>query len=180
MKPILSIGFRRSGNHLLIATIKKNFDVPIHIHGMAHPAPDLHSTVLLRRFLTLVYPYRECVPVMKSLHKFFLTSGFKNWDGVNVIVPKDFEEFLAGGTLIKNCWCPTMRRIFEDPIREWEEHKQFLKPLTHNSCRGERIYSVKYENLVANPEEEILRISKHFGWRLRYDKPVSIKKRVGP
>lgn len=180
MKKILVIGFRRSGNHLLKETMNANFDVKFHHFGMGHPQPDLHGIVLLRRFLDLIYIYRDGRDVMCSLHNFCLKSGFQNWDGTNIIIPDNLSDFIHGKTIINRCWCPGMQRMFENPVRSWVENTRLLNPITHKSCRGEKIFSIRFEDLVRRPEKIILQIGEYLNKPLKHSEPKPIVKLVGP
>lgn len=63
---VIVIGFRRSGNHLLIETIRKNFKFDMFPEAV-HPGFDLHTAAILRRCLNVVCIYRNPLDVMNRL-----------------------------------------------------------------------------------------------------------------
>lgn len=171
LNPILLISFRRSGAHFLLETLKNNFNYPL-VDNSFHPGFDLHHAAQIRHDYTPMYIYRNPIDVMKSLYNFFKYSDWRIWSGFDVDMSNlSFSEFLHGKTRIINVFCPHFKLIFENPILAWVEHTKWMIPLNKHDVKGS-IFSVKYENLVDQPEKEILRISKNINIRLRNDRPV--------
>lgn len=175
MKPkkIKLISFRRSGAHLLLETIKRNFNYPI-IKDTFHPGFDLHTSSILRTNFNIIYIYRDVRDVMKSLYNFFLFSNWRVWSGFNAdFTDISFSDFLWGKTKIIKVHCPHFRMILEDPIGAWVEHTLWLEPLNKHDVKGSP-FSIKYESLVNDPVPQINILSSYLNCQISGQEPYII------
>jgi hypothetical protein len=176
-KPIILISFRRSGTHLLLETLKSNFNYPI-INDVFHPGFDLHTSAIIRANFIPIYIYRDPHDVMKSLYNFFKYSAWRIWSGFDAdLSGVSFSDFLFGNTKILNVFCPHFKLIFESPILAWKEHTNWLLPLNKHDFKGS-ILSVKYEDLINNPVKEVNSLAEKLDINLKHNKPIPYVHRV--
>ena len=176
-RKIILTSFRRSGTHLLLETIKRNFDCDI-INDVFHPNFDLHCSIILRTTFNVIYVYRDVRDVMRSLYNFFLFSDWRIWSGFDAdFSGVDFSGFLNGKVKIINAHCPHFKMVLTDPITAWVESTNWLEPLNKHDVKGSP-FSVKYEDLVYNFNEEIYNISAYLNLKFKNNRPIQIKEPV--
>ena len=176
-KSVFTISFRWSGTHMVLETIKTNFDFPV-VNDVAHPGFDLHTSSILRQCFHVIYVYRDPRNVMKSLYNYFKYSDWRLWSGFDAdLTDVTFSDFLRGKTKIVNVFCPNFTLMLENPVRAWVEHTNWLVPLNKHDVKGS-VFSVKFEDMVREPENEIQRISKYLCVGLKNDKPKPLIKMV--
>ena len=175
MKPLMVLGHRRSGTHLLYDTINANFDVEFATPNLTHSLIDGSYLEAFKGCHTLIYIVRDGRDTICANYRYYKKNEKRKLGYPGAIRGRSLSEFLRKGSYIvkgnvlpEEC-CPTILVQMENQVRFWVLHTMW-------TCKWTGVFYIRMEDLRYKPIETTIKIGEHFGWKLRSKKPKIIVK----